>query len=168
MPVPNSSPTQSKPLKFRREKTNTVHDCLREKGTSMGQAQSGINVWSQTARGSKRKLPCHQKSRLPTASTDAHTLLLFVRVEECINFPVHSFRPLKRQCLWRFLGFFLKQQNCILDSEVAIPEGTLSYINLAPCDGFHFYLFSDTLNFSRKVPVPGGRHWQTKHARFQW
>lgn len=42
--------------------------------------------------------------------------------------------------------------------KVEISEGTLKLYNVVPCDGFYFYLVLDTLNFSRKVPVPGGRH----------
>lgn len=102
--------------------------------------------------------PARKGSGHPTTCPDDHVLLLFVRIEKCINFSVHSFWPLKRQCLRRFLGFFLKQKNCTLDSEVEIPEGTLKLCNLMPCDGFYFYLVLDTLNFSKKVPIPAGRH----------
>lgn len=70
--------------------------------------------------------PATKSPGYPPTCTDEHklSLLLFVRVEECVNFSVHSFWPLKRQRLWRFLGFFLKQKIWILVSDMAIPEGT--------------------------------------------
>lgn len=138
---------------------------VQERGVQVGQAQRAMTLESKTV-GTCRYCPAIKSPGYPTTCTNEVQLLLFVRVEECINFSVHSFWSLKGQRLWRFLGFFLKQNIWILASDMAIPKGTYQTTRAGTLLHSSFLSAFRHLEFLQKTASSCGRHRQQSRPAF--